>query len=69
MNEPTILPALSCADDYDPNSMPVPKAREVIAFRKPRVANDREAFGGLVGFFLDDTKFGCEFLVSSMVIL
>ena len=25
------LHELSCADDYDPNSMPVPKAREVIA--------------------------------------
>jgi len=25
------LHELSCADDYDPNSMPVPRAREVIA--------------------------------------
>ena len=25
------LHELSCADDYDPNSIPVPKAREVIA--------------------------------------
>ncbi|MGZ8268050.1 MAG: molybdopterin molybdotransferase MoeA [Burkholderiales bacterium] len=31
MNEPTSIQALSCADDYDPNSMPVDKAREVIA--------------------------------------
>jgi molybdopterin molybdotransferase len=32
MNEPARdLRALSCADDYDPNSMPVDKAREVIA--------------------------------------
>src|SRR5262252_8075456 len=32
MNEPvTPKHALSCADDYDPNSMPVDKAREVIA--------------------------------------
>jgi molybdopterin molybdotransferase len=31
MNEPTPLRAISCADDYDPNSMPVAKAREVIA--------------------------------------
>ena len=32
MNEPVKDPhALSCADDYDPNSMPVEKAREVIA--------------------------------------
>ncbi len=30
-NASTILQELSCADDYDPNSMPVPKAREVIA--------------------------------------
>jgi molybdopterin molybdotransferase len=32
MNEPAAtLHAISCADDYDPNSMPVDKAREVIA--------------------------------------
>jgi molybdopterin molybdotransferase len=32
MNEPAAtLRAISCADDYDPNSMPVDKAREVIA--------------------------------------
>jgi molybdopterin molybdotransferase len=31
MNEPQSLRDLSCADDYDPNSMPVDKAREVIA--------------------------------------
>ncbi|MGV3626094.1 MAG: gephyrin-like molybdotransferase Glp [Betaproteobacteria bacterium] len=32
MNTPNpSLHELSCADDYDPNSMPVPKAREVIA--------------------------------------
>ena len=32
MNQPLPNPsALSCADDYDPNSMPVEKAREVIA--------------------------------------
>ncbi len=42
MNEPTILPALSCADDYDPNSMPVPKAREVISrFLSPVTAIER----------------------------
>jgi molybdopterin molybdotransferase len=35
MNEPTLL-QISCADDYDPNSMPVDKAREVIRrFLKP----------------------------------
>ncbi len=42
MNEPTALPALSCADDYDPNSMPVDKAREVIArFLSPVIALER----------------------------
>ncbi len=43
MNQP--LPnasALSCADDYDPNSMPVDKAREVIArFLSPVAATER----------------------------
>jgi molybdopterin molybdotransferase len=34
--------ALSCADDYDPNSMPVDKAREVIArFLAPITATER----------------------------
>lgn len=43
MNEPLKEPgALSCADDYDPNSMPVVKAREVIArFLKPVTATER----------------------------
>jgi len=42
MNEPASLPALSCADDYDPNSMPVDKAREVIArFLSPITAIER----------------------------
>src|SRR5829696_6049831 len=41
MNEPS-LAALSCADDYDPNSMPVDKAREVIArFLEPVTATER----------------------------
>ena len=43
MNEP-VTPghALSCADDYDPNSMPVEKAREVIArFLSPVTAIER----------------------------
>ena len=31
MSSDSIIRELSCADDYDPNSMPVPKAREVIA--------------------------------------
>ena len=45
MNEPFTnkdVRALSCADDYDPNSMPVDKAREVIArFLKPVTATER----------------------------
>src|ERR1043165_1610260 len=41
MNEPA-LSVLSCADDYDPNSMPVDKAREVIArFLTPVSAIER----------------------------
>ena len=43
MNDPAhSLSALSCADDYDPNSMPVGKAREVIArFLSPVTATER----------------------------
>src|ERR687889_2952940 len=42
MNEPVTVAALSCADDYDPNSMPVEKAREVIArFLSPVTAIER----------------------------
>ena len=43
MNEPIKESrALSCADDYDPNSMPVAKAREVIArFLTPVTATER----------------------------
>jgi molybdopterin molybdotransferase len=43
MNEPVKnMNALSCADDYDPNSMPVDKAREVIArFLTPVTATER----------------------------
>ena len=41
MNQPG-LRELSCADDYDPNSMPVDKAREVIArFLTPVTATER----------------------------
>ena len=36
------LHEISCADDYDPNSMPVPKAREVIArFLSPLTTAER----------------------------
>jgi len=42
MNEPAPLRAISCADDYDPNSMPVAKAREIIArFLAPVTATER----------------------------
>jgi molybdopterin molybdotransferase len=43
MNDPVQnLQALSCADDYDPNSMPVAKARAVIArFLQPVTATER----------------------------
>ena len=43
MNDPSQdLRELSCADDYDPNSMPVDKAREVIArFLSPVTATER----------------------------
>ncbi len=47
MNDPahdssTILRELSCADDYDPNSMPVDRARELIArFLAPVTATER----------------------------
>ena len=39
---PQTLRELSCADDYDPDSMPVAKAREHIAsFLKPVAATER----------------------------
>lgn len=42
MTEPTTLHDASCADDYDPNSMPVDKARALIArFLTPLTATER----------------------------
>ena len=42
MNDPKSLNQISCADDYDPNSMPVPKAREVIGrFLSPVTTAER----------------------------
>ena len=42
MSQPLSLTELSCADDYDPNSMPVDKAREVIArYLEPVTATER----------------------------
>src|SRR5687768_9361567 len=51
MNEPVKEPsALSCADDYDPNSMPVAKAREVIArFLAPVTATERVGVRAALG--------------------
>jgi molybdopterin molybdotransferase len=51
MNEPVREPsALSCADDYDPNSMPVAKAREVIArFLMPVTATERVGVRAALG--------------------
>jgi molybdopterin molybdotransferase len=42
MNAPMTLRDASCADDYDPNSMPVAKARELIrSFLSPVTAIER----------------------------
>src|SRR2546425_11174996 len=42
MNEPKSLRELSCADDYDPNSMPVDRARELLrTFLTPVAATER----------------------------
>ena len=51
MNDPAQnLRALSCADDYDPNSMPVVKAREVIArFLQPVTATERLSVRAALG--------------------
>ncbi len=51
MNEPVAgIHALSCADDYDPNSMPVDKAREVIArFLTPVTATERVGVRAALG--------------------
>ena len=51
MNEPVRdARAISCADDYDPNSMPVEKAREVIArFLSPLTATERVAVRASLG--------------------
>jgi len=44
------LRELSCADDYDPNSMPVPKAREVIArFLSPVTTIERVSVRAALG--------------------
>ena len=49
-DEPKSLRALSCADDYDPNSMSVPKAREFIrAFLTPVTGVERVALRAALG--------------------
>jgi len=51
MNDPVQnLRALSCADDFDPNSMPVAKARELIArFLQPVTATERLSVRAALG--------------------
>ncbi|MCX7175075.1 MAG: molybdopterin molybdotransferase MoeA [Proteobacteria bacterium] len=41
---PSVLQALSCADDYDPNSLPVSRARELILSLVAPVAGSERAF-------------------------
>jgi len=56
MNTPNpTLHELSCADDYDPDSMPVPKAREVIArFLSPVTTIERVSVRAALGRVLAD---------------
>ena len=50
MTQPATLRDASCADDYDPNSMPVDKARELIArFLTPLSATERVALRTALG--------------------
>ncbi|MEO8134320.1 MAG: molybdopterin molybdotransferase MoeA, partial [Betaproteobacteria bacterium] len=50
MNTPLSLRELSCADDYDPNSMPVDKARQYIGtFLSPVTATERVHVRGALG--------------------
>src|SRR5437764_5373990 len=50
MNQPKTLRDASCADDYDPNSMPVAKARELIrSFLAPMTATERVHVRGALG--------------------
>ncbi len=50
MSTSPTLRELSCADDYDPNSMPVPRAREVIArFLSPVTTVERVAVRAALG--------------------
>lgn len=50
MNQDVNASSLSCMDDYDPNSMPVPKAREVIArFLSPVTTVERISLRAALG--------------------
>jgi molybdopterin molybdotransferase len=50
MNSPKTLREASCADDYDPNSMPVAKARELVrTFLSPVTAIERVHVRGALG--------------------
>mgnify|MGYP001371810977 CR=1 FL=1 len=50
MTQPKTLREISCADDYDPNSMPVDRARELIrAFLAPVTATERVHLRGALG--------------------
>lgn len=50
MDTPKTLKELSCADDYDPNSMPVDKAREYIrAYLEPVSAVERQHIRSALG--------------------
>src|SRR6476619_3490153 len=53
MTTPQTLRELSCADDYDPNSMPVDKARQYInTFLTPVTATERVHVRGALGHVL-----------------
>ena len=50
MSEPKTLREISCADDYDPNSLPVDRARELIrTFLAPITATERVAIRQALG--------------------
>jgi molybdopterin molybdotransferase len=56
MTQPQSLRDLSCADDYDPNSMSVEKARETIhRFLTPVAATERVAIRAALGRVLAET--------------
>ena len=55
MTQPKTLREVSCADDYDPNSMPVDRARELIrSFLAPVTATERVHLRAALGRVLAD---------------